>query len=68
MRIDHGLLKQFLLLPETATGEAGGEVSASGLFAAGQNPGDYPTALEVRIYKKFNVHNVRLCDDSFLVL
>lgn len=52
MRIDHGLLKQFLLLPETAMGHTGGEVSASGLFAAGQNPGDYPTALEVRIYKK----------------
>ena len=29
-----------------------GEVSASGLFAAGQSPGDYPNAFEARIFKK----------------
>ena len=32
--------------------EAAGEVSASGLFAAGPTPGEYPNALQARVSKE----------------
>ena len=32
--------------------ETAGEVSASGLFAAGQIPGEYPNALQARVSKE----------------